>query len=358
MMAEKKSVNELCGHYFPAVAAALDFFQSEIQERKKTLRNPKQHKSSKRKHITKITYEKVDYIMSYAFGPSFRYMGDIRRCYFSTKESDKIPQRSDSSWNFNAKALEDLCADYEIYNPEEIEKIQWLYISALTVEEVIKSEDGFLSADIKKQVEQIMQSLKSILAVGYGPLYWKVVFKYLSKCNLRPYVKPYMASFPQCKIEFIDRWIKNIEDSTPSLYSGLRCAIEDGLSFLENYRKELLAIPPNEADKSGGNALDESGKWEEIIFYSLTIDELISADVTNKYLIKEISNHKLRPNDLRLIYLVETQFNNDSRRIFAEELSAELKLDYDIDLSADFDFEGNPDYYKKLLPDSSDFRSV
>ena len=262
-MAEKKSVNELCGHYFPAVAATLDFLQSEIRERKKTLQNPKRHRANKRKHITKITYEKVDYIMSYTFGPAPRYMGDIRRCYFSTKESDKIPKLSDSSWNFNAKALEDVCADYEIYNPEEIEKIQWSYISALTVEEVLKSEDGFLSTGIKKQVEQIIQSLKSTLAVSYGPLYWKVVFKYLSKCNLRPYVKSYMTSFPQCRIEFIDRWIENIEGSTPSLYSGLRCAIEDELSFLENFRQELLAIPAHEAAKSGGNALDESGKWED-----------------------------------------------------------------------------------------------
>ena len=312
-----RSAIELCGRYFPAVAATLEFLESEKQSRKKMLQESKQQKRYKRTPVEKIKYENIAEIMSCAFGPDPRYMDDIRRCYFGVKKFGKISPRRDSSWAFNAKLLEEECSKYGIDISTEIEKIQWLYISTLTVEKALNLENRFFTIDPKDEIRQNIQSLYSALETNYGPQYWKVVFKYFPKCVNCPAVKDLLILLPQCKSGFIDNWIRQLDNVSSSLHRRYKNALEERSSFLQNYSEELLSLANGQSTAPC--------TWEEV-FYSLTVEGLLQAK-RHTYLFKAISEHKLRADDLRLAYLVETQLSYYEKELFYDELADEIHFD-------------------------------
>jgi len=310
----KGTITNLCGIYAPAVAATLSFLKSEMQEREEAWQRAKSYKKNS---IKKITYNNIDEIMSFAFGPSLRYMDDIRRYYFNPEKSIEIRPLKSSSWDFKAGNLKEKFTKFQIDMPEKINEIQRLCISTLTVAEVLSKDNTYITANIKDEIRRDIKLLYSVLETNYGTQYWKVVFKYFLKCVDCPSVKDLIVLLPQCKSSFIDNWIRQLSNGPSSLYQRYRNALEEGRAFLKDYSKELLFLNNGQGSTPC--------TWEEV-FYSFTVEELLHIK-RYVYLFRAISKHKLRANDLNLAYLVETQLSDCEKELFYDELANEINFD-------------------------------
>lgn len=312
---KKGSIAKLCGIYTPAVTATLDFLQSEMQKRKKARQTAKPYRKNS---ITKITYNDIDTIMAVTFGTTPRYMGEIRQCYFNPEKREIIRPRRPGSWYFNANQLKTECAKLQIDISQKIDQIQRLYISTLTVAEVLSKDDSFITANIKSQIKQDIQALSSVLETNYGTQYWDVVLKYLPQCVSHPPAKDLVVLLPQCKIDFIDNWIRQLENISSPHNRKKRVSLEQMYSFLQDFSEELFAL-----DKI---QVTTTCAWEEV-FCSFTRGEFPLIMLEYEFLFSAISEHKLRANDVILAYLVETQISHEYKEIFYDALADELNLD-------------------------------
>lgn len=305
-------MTDLYGKYTHAVATTLEFLLSEKAKRKKALQRAKPYK----KHLYKsITYNDIDSIMSAAFGPSPRYMGDIRRCHLNPEKNKSIRPREDSSWNFNAKLLKDECMQYQIDISQKMDQILQLFFSTSTLEKVLDTDDDFVTANFKNLINQNIEKLEPVFEKSYGTQYWKITFRYLPKCAILPDIRSLMELLPQCKKKSIDNWKRQLENISSPLSRGKRCALENIFSILQDYSKELRAI-----NKS------TPCTWEEVK-YTLTVEELFYA-TNNISLIQTISEHKLSADILDIAFGAITQLSSDQKDILRWDIIDELDLDY------------------------------
>lgn len=127
-----------------------------------------------------------------------------------------------------------------------------------------------------------------------------------------------MELLPRVEASTIEKHINSINNIYSSKTIGEIGSSCAEMSFLRQYREELFS-PRKEIDEN----LDIPNE----VFTDVILADLYVA-VCGEYreLIKSLSQSILRPDDLELIYLMETQMDNAEKEILYEEILSEVGL--------------------------------
>lgn len=299
----------LCGKSFPAVLVTLEFLLNEQKKREEENSHTKYRKKKK------ITNTIISQILSESFGSTPRYFSKVRQYYSNAISIENITPLKNPCFNFAPDTMKRSCSKVEITVPKSlIDFIQIVSNQTYTVSDILS---GKLSPPPHKEtitnVKKYIQEFTSILERFPNTKYWKSLFNFFPDISTSVELLTSLAFFPQCELNIIQSEIVQIERYQASKKIGEILSAEKTLSFLLTYRHEI---------QSFNESLEKETSLDKI-FDSIMVNNFFIAH-TFKPFFEIVSQNHIRPDDLYLVYLIETYLNPGEKEVILDEIGFKI----------------------------------
>ena len=251
------------------------------------------------------------------------YAGKLRRYVCDLSNANNKCIKLPKIMPFKAKILKYECSKHGIEVPEDIlDTILLLSNYSLPVSVFLNEQtDVDIHPKIKREVNEWIQNFNAIISTDNSSTnlsYWKIIFKYLHKFRINNLVWGLLVMLPTVEQKKIQKWFNSFSNisftSQKSILETLD--LQRDFAFLLEFRKDLIDL----AEDSNNEINDINDIWKLV-----SVIDLQTAYFRRTYF-KKFSTYRIRPDDVYLIYIIETALGTDDQQIILKEIKDASKV--------------------------------